>query len=247
MRGALYESGFLAVVYPGKTDTISTERIYSIGTEVDSDGSTFIEEYPAMCSAETSATAPIRIQYNRLHRNSTDDGQQAFYEFFGSAGDTISVRTNQPLQLFAPDNTLITETASEEGISALQLLQDGLYRIIVSGDGSHMLMVEADAEFTDLVYNTPISGSLATVDRTTHSFFGRAGDVVTVAASSRDFDIRLRLAMEDGDVLAEDDDGGNTFLDAEITAFSLPTTGVYMVEINSWNDKTGSYTLEVTQ
>ncbi|MEM9447004.1 MAG: tetratricopeptide repeat protein [Cyanobacteria bacterium P01_E01_bin.6] len=77
----------------------------------------------------------------------------------------------------------------------------------------------------------------------THTFAGIAGESITINLTSNDFDTYLLLQSPTGDVIAQDDDGaGDT--NSRIT-LTLPTTGIYILIINSYAaNETGIYYLE---
>lgn len=73
------------------------------------------------------------------------------------------------------------------------------------------------------------------------SFNGSAGQTVTIqanAAGGDDTDPRMNLIGPDGSLLTGDDDGGNA-KNALISAFTLPATGRYIIQIDVW--ETGRY------
>ena len=122
--------------------------------------------------------------------------------------------------------------------------EDGLY----SFDPGYTLRLTSSSaasggqvQQTDLTIGTRAPGLLP--DKAAWTFAGSAGQVITISVASSDFDSQLRLLSAEGDLLAEDDDGGEG-MSAQIT-YTLPVTGLYTVEISSWNDKVGAYTLEV--
>ncbi|HOX46418.1 MAG TPA: pre-peptidase C-terminal domain-containing protein [Myxococcota bacterium] len=78
-----------------------------------------------------------------------------------------------------------------------------------------------------------------------YTFAGSAGDRVTLALSSPDFDAYLYLLGPGGALLDEDDDGGSG-LDSLLSA-TLPTSGTYTVEATTYSSATGGdFTLTLT-
>jgi serine protease Do len=76
------------------------------------------------------------------------------------------------------------------------------------------------------------------------TYFGQAGEVVTVDVMSSDFDAYAVIQDGGGTVLARDDDSGGT-LNARIV-FTLPATGTYRFIANTLRvGATGAYTLSV--
>ena len=81
---------------------------------------------------------------------------------------------------------------------------------------------------------TPISGELTEQTQlAAYTFTGAAGDTVTIDLTSDDFDPLVRLLAPDGSVATEDDDGGGG-IQARISAFVLPVSGTYAIEIDSF-------------
>ena len=72
------------------------------------------------------------------------------------------------------------------------------------------------------------------------AFEGRAGQVVSVAARSSDFDTTLELWGPTGEVIAENDDAGDG-TDAEVSVV-LTATGRYVVRVAPYEEEgTGVY------
>lgn len=71
-----------------------------------------------------------------------------------------------------------------------------------------------------------------------YTFFGTAGDVITLQLDSENFDPKFRLIGPDGTVLAEDDDSGEG-LNALVTDFTLPRDGEYVVEVDGFRGPAG--------
>jgi len=99
---------------------------------------------------------------------------------------------------------------------------------------------------------TPISGELTEQTQlAAYTFTGAAGDTVTIDLTSDDFDPLMRLLAPDGSVAAEDDDGGGG-IQARISAFVLPVSGTYAIEIDSFRGVDpnrlilGVYTISLT-
>jgi CHAT domain-containing protein len=75
---------------------------------------------------------------------------------------------------------------------------------------------------------------------------GRAGQTITIEATSNEFDPLLSLSAADGKVLATDDNGG-TGLNARIT-IKLPSDGRYQIETSTaWQKRGGNYRLSVVE
>lgn len=104
---------------------------------------------------------------------------------------------------------------------------------------------EATAEAAGVIaYGQPVDGTLTQAAPTaTYGFSGSAGDVVTITATSDDFDTFLTLRAAGGTEVATDDDrAGN--LNARIEALALPADGDYSITVSSYNNaSTGAFTL----
>jgi hypothetical protein len=78
-----------------------------------------------------------------------------------------------------------------------------------------------------------------------HLFSGTAGQTVTITLESTAFDTYLILLGPNGDRIAENDDIGSGNLNSQIVV-TLPTTGVYRIVANSYDETgRGSYTYTV--
>ena len=77
-------------------------------------------------------------------------------------------------------------------------------------------------------------------------FSGREGQRVRIDMSSGDFDTYIELFDEAHVSLAEDDDGAAEGTNSRLT-FTLPRTGVYLVEARAFSEATGAYSLSVTE
>lgn len=71
-----------------------------------------------------------------------------------------------------------------------------------------------------------------------YTFFGTAGDVITIQLDSENFDPKFRLLDADGVVLVEDDDSGEG-LNALVTDFTLPRDGEYVLEVDGFRGPAG--------
>lgn len=76
-----------------------------------------------------------------------------------------------------------------------------------------------------------------------YTFSGTAGDTVTIAMNSPDFDTYLVLVSPSGEELATNDDYGRT-LNSTIV-FTLPSTGTYKVLARSFSGQGGNYVVTV--
>jgi len=97
-----------------------------------------------------------------------------------------------------------------------------------------------------LTYNDRINSSINDAIGEYWSFYGRAGDRVTIAMDGyNSFDTYLELYDPNEDLLvSNDDDGPNN--NALIVDYVLPVTGTYIINARGYNGATGSYTLSLT-
>ncbi|NJR12473.1 hypothetical protein HC776_00865 [bacterium] len=166
---------------------------------------------------------------------------------YGPSGDVIAENDNAETPQYK---------VTDSEISNLRLPLTGRYVIEVEALNeveielnSYTLLLEgtssADTLLSDITFNRSVNSSLA--DKSAWTFIASEGDIITIDAQSSEFDIQVTLKGGTGDVLAQDDDSADTFLDARIEGFTVPVTGLYTVEITGLNNKTGIYTLTVSQ
>ena len=91
--------------------------------------------------------------------------------------------------------------------------------------------------------DVPVTAELGSDGRDVWSFDGVAGQVVIVEVGSSDFDTVIRLVAPAGEEIASDDDGGDR-TDSALTA-TLPASGVYEVEVTSFDARAGVYEIVV--
>jgi len=95
-----------------------------------------------------------------------------------------------------------------------------------------------------LAYGQSVEGTLNEGEKTSWTFDGSEGDIISLGTQSGDnaqLDLTLDLIGPDGIALAQDDDSGPG-LNPLVEGFSLPTSGVYTVEVTS-RASSGSFTL----
>ncbi|HEY9646991.1 MAG TPA: pre-peptidase C-terminal domain-containing protein [Chroococcidiopsis sp.] len=79
-----------------------------------------------------------------------------------------------------------------------------------------------------------------------HPFTGRAGQQVTIDLQSDAFNTYLLLLGPDGDVVGQNDDGGQNTTNSQLQV-TLPSNGVYTIVANGYDAASqGSYSLTVT-
>jgi S1-C subfamily serine protease len=78
-----------------------------------------------------------------------------------------------------------------------------------------------------------------------HTFQGTAGQRITIALESRDFDSYLILIDPDGKKVGENDDAAPNTLNSSLT-ITLPSTGTYRIIANTYDSSgRGQYTLSI--
>jgi len=103
-----------------------------------------------------------------------------------------------------------------------------------------LLLLETDGELTESDAVVPEDNSFYDL----HTFDGEAGQVVTIAMDSPDFDTFLWLFAPDGRELAQNDDEGATSNSA--IAITLPETGTYTICANAHGENMmGQYRVTV--
>ena len=90
-----------------------------------------------------------------------------------------------------------------------------------------------------------VAGRLTAGTEDTWTFQGRAGQVISMAVYSRDFDTVLHLLAPSGVELEYDDDGGPG-LNSQIRGWQAPESGIYTLRVGSFGGSSGGfYTLTV--
>lgn len=120
----------------------------------------------------------------------------------------------------------------------------GTFRLSFENQGDAFGEVPPDVR--RIQYGTSLTGNIdATTPSVTYAFWGRAGDVVrvTMDRSTGDLDPVVNLRSADGQTVLFSDDDGGANRNARIDRFSLPTTGVYLVEATGFSGGSGSYVL----
>ena len=134
---------------------------------------------------------------------------------------------------------------------AVALHEDAVYQVWLftygPGLGNYELVVDS-RDTTPLEVNgatsVTVNGELGTdaSDFMVWSFDGGAAQVVSVNASSPSFDTVVELRSSTGEILAENDDGGNG-TDSQLTAV-LPEDGTYQIWLTAYDNRDGEYELE---
>jgi hypothetical protein len=120
----------------------------------------------------------------------------------------------------------------------LMLPKDEMVSIIVdswNGAGGDFTLSVTEAPTTPLVYDTMTEMWFENENVKVFTFEGQAGDVVNIFAvsDSATLDMRLALLSPAGQIIAEDDDGGQDANPAIVRAL-LPMDGEYHVKLDVW-------------
>lgn len=187
------------------------------------------------------------------------------------AGETVSFQ----IQLGEAILFETERTADADGTFRIDIQSDpndafGVYRALVLRDER----VIAEASFTIMRDTSPADTSPPTppvtqeeVSATSmiyrgeltfdspesrYTFEGQAGDFINISLESMDFDAYLKLFDSQGNLVAEDDDGGEG-LNSLIGAFIVPSDDTYTILVSSysytWSEdvSTGAYTLTISK
>ncbi len=188
------------------------------------------------------------------HQGYLSRGGHDSYEFRGDAGRHLTISLSSPhfdtyLELYDTNGRLIAENDDSNSTLDSQvritLPSSGIYTVVVrsfsaDGNGEYSLVVEdTSSEFS--LRNQP--GYLFRGELVQHTFQGTAGELVTIALDSDQFDPYLLLFDANGRVLAENDDynGVNSMLQ-----FRLPYSGTYSAGVRGFSpDGQGDYSLSI--
>ncbi len=191
------------------------------------------------------------------------------WTFNGSAGDVISVGARSDdfdtvLSIHGPG--LYREAWDDDSlgdlnslISGLTLPSTGRYTIVVrafsdAAIGAYELGSAAGTEIpgweattngggADILYGEAVLGNLPGIQGEQWAFAGSGGDSVSISVTSEEFDTFLALFGPSGEYLTCDDDGGDG-LNSLIDGFTLPESGMYVIDVLSYGGgATGSYTM----
>lgn len=185
------------------------------------------------------------------------------FTFNATAGQRVTVTMNSTafdtyVYLLGPGNVLLTQDDDSGGnrnsrINDFTLPSAGTYTIEATsydsiGRGSYFIsVVSASAGVACspvlIGQNTTTLGSLNDADCTAphrsaskgdlYRFNGTAGQRITLALNSTNFDPYLFLTGPSNTVLREDDDSGGN-LNSRISNFVLPVTGTYIIEATAF-------------
>lgn len=105
---------------------------------------------------------------------------------------------------------------------------------IGAAGGSGINTGTASGNIWNIAYGDSGSTQIDTDGGDTFVFDGRAGDIVTIAVNSTDFDPLIVVTDINGRELARDDDSGPG-LNALITNLRIPANGQYLIVVTSFN------------
>lgn len=263
LRGGLIRNTnlILAITEPGSTETISADRAEVNFSrtrtgiiEYDENSSPFsiIAAYPSICSIETSPNSPFIVTQNQLYTNTLFPNKtRDIYEFYNTEESEIDIKwqgTDINVQIISPNGDVLLSSTDDITIT---LLDSGLYQLIFETNSEltferlpyHFILEIEEAQ--TLLFNNPITDILESTSNF-HTFYGEQGQLISIEVSSINFDSQIRLLDTNENLLIEDDDSGNG-IDARVTDFILPMTGLYTIEVTAWNNKSGSYILELSR
>ncbi len=197
----------------------------------------------------------------------TEDVLSVEYTFSGTAGDVVTIAMNGDF------DTLLTLQDSDGGeiardddggegtnslIEGFELPATGSYTIVASSfggsrTGSYTLSLQTGdvvvtLEGTPIVIGEIVTGTV-TETRTTarFTFTGSAGDLISIAVASDDFDTTLTLEDARGNQIAYDDDSGNG-TNSLVAGITLQDSGQYAIVVATFAGReiSGSFVLATT-
>ncbi len=188
----------------------------------------------------------------------TNPTEPDYYVFTGTRGDVISISLESRtadvyLQLYDSNQNLLAEHDDfsqddlNAGISDFELPANGDYYILAGAynAGRYTLSLSAqgaapppdqntsvsDSEYPVLNSGDTVTGQAIDIDTPViYTFTGRAGDTVTISATSDEVDTYLVLADQDGNTIEENDDISKVNLNALIETV-LPASGTYLIGV----------------
>lgn len=189
------------------------------------------------------------------------------FTFEAEAGQRVSIALNSDdfdtylVLVDSEGNVLDVDDDGGDSLNSLltgyMLPTNGTYGVIATSFGGFRGTGTAEGEFALAVitfevrrieYTQRIEDEL-TADQTSidYRFTGSAGDTISIFMGADTFDTYLFLYGPDGTELAYNDDGGGN-LDSLIGPFTLPETGEYVIQANSFSrSATGEFFLTLDQ
>jgi eukaryotic-like serine/threonine-protein kinase len=193
----------------------------------------------AEANANSAATATVAAATSlavEMHRNATSTAIAIFNEEQQSNIQTATAQS----ALSGPNGTA----------TAFALIQNN----IATQQSNHAATQTAQAL---LPTNTPVEGEQINYgqarflnaddeDSVVYYFEGHAGDIISISASSRDFDTYLELYY-DGALISTDDDSGYN-ADSRISNIRLETTDIYAILLRAYDGMmNGDFSIGVTE
>jgi serine protease Do len=230
------------------------------------------QQSPLVAGNRSIETLALNTQVQgRLDNNSSilpaDNSFYNAYIFEGRSGQEVviamqSSEFNPYLILLTPNGTPLAQDGNSGVPSsrlAVTLPDSGTYIILANSyapgeTGDYRL--ELAAATSAARSSSPLleaEGLLGQNSRTLqdgslyeeHTFYGTAGQTVTISLESEDFDTYLILLGPNDQVIGENDDASSDTLNSELT-ITLPVTGTYRIIANAYDSNgRGQYILTV--
>ncbi|MCP4538252.1 MAG: hypothetical protein GY832_14020 [Chloroflexi bacterium] len=270
----LYDEGDAAIVEDDDGGTDTNSLIFDF--RIDASGTYYIHAWPYGGEGDYALSLEIadgpsgggEIEYGEIAKGTLGGGEHA-WEFYGAAGDEVSVAMRVLegdldcyLELYSPDEDWLTSDDDSGGsldalIEYFVLPTEGWYRIVASDLSGESGEYELALELAQLEIEGNLTSdqtATATLDQGTRHhwlFEGKPGDIVNISltALDKDLDTYLELYAPNGEQVSTDDDSGGGS-NAAILEFELLHTGTYRVVARGYNDEQmGEYeiTLEMAQ
>lgn len=225
----------------------------------------FVMALSPLAAAHAQDSDILVMAYGETHNGTLASVEQGnIYSFVGSAGDQIvidatSAKVDTYLRLGDSEGAILTEndnadTSTKDARIEYTLTAKGTYYFAVVGYSTGAYTVSLNLATTQssgqdealvaIAYGETAKGSLANADDgVVYMFSGKAGDQITLQASSTDTDVYLWLGDGEANELATNDDIASNDLNAQID-FVLPGDGDYLVVVMAYD--AGTYTLTLS-
>ena len=257
---SLPESGTYTLVVSGSSGFSTGSFTLSTATAAVQPTATPIANAPGTISLGETVNGAL-IQGPNAHTFAGKAGQVVTIELDSTAFDAyVQLKDSNEIELASDDDSAGNLNARIENF---RLPADDTYSIVVSsfdntatGDYTLTLSegggtvtpvpptnVPAGSEIAigDTVNGTLSGGSLTA----SYTFQGEAGQIVTITATSEDFDSYLRLLDSSAtELITDDDSAGN--LDSRIAFYALPSSDTYTIVVESFDSAGGSYSLSLS-
>lgn len=163
-----------------------------------------------------------------------DDGGPGLY-----ANLSLSLPESGDYTIVVDGNRGFTGQRVISGRFALTLNIEGAQVVAQPTDAPSTPVAQAGGSTGTITYGNSVSDELTgDVQQAIYSFDGRAGDIITIALDSEDFDVTVILLNAAGDELTRDDDGGPG-LNALISGYTLPADGQYQIVVDGYRGVQG--------